>query len=146
MKPLKFGLWVVIVTFLMLEGLTAVANVLVEKKRSLRGFTQHGLASYYSVGQRTASGEHFDPTEMTAAHRTLPFGTVVKVRNLQNGKTVQVRINDRGPYTKGRIIDISKTAADRLGLKKDGLVPVEIQVVKYIQWEPLKTRNGKEVR
>jgi len=96
-----------------------------------------GLASYYGPGfsgNETASGETFDQREMTAAHRTLPLGTVVRVTNLENGRTVVVRINDRGPYgrnfRKGTIIDLSRGAAQRLRFIKDGLVRVRVEVLR----------------
>lgn len=77
---------------------------------------QCGSASWYSLpGNRTASGERMDPAAMTAAHRSLPFGSKVKVTNQRNGRAVVVRINDRGPFIKGRIIDLSKAAARELG-------------------------------
>lgn len=91
-----------------------------------------GLASYYGTesGNRTANGEHFDGRSMTAASRTLPFGTRLIVRNVQNGKSVQVRINDRGPYVKGRILDLSKTAASRIGLVSAGVGRVCLERVR----------------
>ena len=79
----------------------------------------HGTASWYGqefAGRATANGEIFDPMQLTAAHRTLPFGTVVDVRNAKTGQMVRVRINDRGPYIKGRIIDLSKAAGRELGI------------------------------
>jgi rare lipoprotein A len=87
------------------------------------------LAAIYSEGSgRTASGEAFSPENLTAAHRTLPFGTMVRVTNVRNGRTVIVRINDRGPFSKGRIIDLTPAAASQL--KFSGLVPVTLEVVK----------------
>lgn len=86
-----------------------------------------GKASWYGPGfdgRRTASGERFDMNALTAAHRTLPFGTRVRVRNLHNGQEVVVRINDRGPYARDRIIDLSKAAAAALGLLQAGEAPV----------------------
>ena len=79
---------------------------------------QTGMASYYKHGKRTANGERFNPHGYTAAHRTLPFGTRVLVTNLKNGKSVIVRINDRGPFTKGRVIDLSLGAAKVVGLTR----------------------------
>jgi rare lipoprotein A len=76
---------------------------------------QCGSASWYALYSKTASGERMNPAELTAAHRTLPFGTKLKVTNQRNGKSVVVRINDRGPFIKGRVIDLSKAAANRLG-------------------------------
>ncbi len=74
-----------------------------------------GGASWYALRSKTASGERMNPSDLTAAHRTLPFGSKVKVTNQRNGKAVVVRINDRGPFIKGRVIDLSKGAASRLG-------------------------------
>ncbi|GGF21466.1 septal ring lytic transglycosylase RlpA family protein [Echinicola rosea] len=91
---------------------------------------EKGQASYYADkfnGHKTASGERYRPVKLTAAHRTLPFGTVVKVKNLRNGKTVKVRINDRGPFVRGRIIDLSKKAARQLDMIRAGVVPVEVR-------------------
>lgn len=82
-------------------------------------FEQTGIASWYGGkfhGRKTASGERFDKNAMTAAHRTLRFGTWVEVENIRNGKTVQVRINDRGPFTKGRVIDLSQAAGQKVGI------------------------------
>jgi rare lipoprotein A len=90
------------------------------------------FASVYSYSKgKTASGETFSPTKLTAAHRSLPFGTLVRVTNLKNRQTVIVRINDRGPFTKSRIIDVSPAAAHRLGFS--GLVPVALDVVTTAQ-------------
>lgn len=93
-------------------------------------FVQVGLASWYGsfhAGQRTASGDLFDPNAMTAAHRTLPLGTVVRVTNIANGRAVTVRINDRGPRDKSRIIDLSRSAAQALGFAADGIMKVKIE-------------------
>ncbi|MBB3182807.1 rare lipoprotein A [Halomonas fontilapidosi] len=95
--------------------------------------TQQGVASYYSdrfQGRTTASGEPFDQRALTAAHPTLPFGTKVLVTREDNGREVEVLINDRGPYAKGRIIDLSKRAAKELGMLQRGTVPVEISYVQ----------------
>ncbi len=81
---------------------------------------QCGRASWYALHSRTASGEKMNPSAMTAAHRTLPFGTRVKVTNKKNGKSIVVRINDRGPFVKGRVLDLSKAAADQLGFIRSG--------------------------
>ena len=85
------------------------------------------MASWYGEkfhGRRTASGEPFDQHELTAAHKTLPFGTLVRVRHARTGKEVTVRINDRGPFTRGRVIDLSRAAASAIGLMKTGVAPV----------------------
>ncbi|MFN4142252.1 septal ring lytic transglycosylase RlpA family protein [Aestuariivirga sp.] len=87
---------------------------------------QTGKASYYKHGKRTANGERFDPHGLTAAHRTLPFGTRVLVTNLKNGKSVIVRINDRGPHIRGRVIDLSLGAAKVVGLTAMGVAQVKI--------------------
>jgi rare lipoprotein A len=89
-----------------------------------------GLASWYGPrfhGKRTASGEVFNQHDFTAAHRTLPWGSKVKVTNIANGKSVEVRINDRGPFGKGRIIDVSRAAARALGIVDSGITTVRIE-------------------
>src|SRR5689334_19906246 len=95
---------------------------------------QRGLATFYGKEQQggpTASGERFDMRKLTAAHRTLPFGTRVRVTNTRNGRSVEVRINDRGPYGgNGRIIDVSEAAARRLGMIDAGVVPVTVEVLR----------------
>jgi len=98
-----------------------------------RPYLQRGLASYYGKGfqnKLTASGERFNLHSMTAAHRTLPFGTKVIVKNIRNGKTVKVRINDRGPFVKGRVIDLSRAAFSQIASLEDGLATVEVSIVK----------------
>ena len=85
---------------------------------------QCGKASWYALHSRTASGEMMNPAQMTAAHRSLPFGSKVKVTNSRTGKSVVVRINDRGPFIKGRIIDLSKAAASQIGMVRSGHAPV----------------------
>ena len=95
-------------------------------------FPQLGTASWYGrpwTGKKTANGEIFNPKKLTAAHCRLPFGTKVKVTNLKNGKEVIVRINDRGPYIRGRVIDLSLAAARKLGMAKKGLAKVKIEAV-----------------
>lgn len=92
--------------------------------------TSTGIASYYWQGRSTASGERFNPSAMTAAHRSLPFGTKVRVTNLRNGKAVVVRINDRGPFVRGRVIDVSKAAASELGFTGHGITRVSLAVVE----------------
>lgn len=97
-----------------------------------RGMTERGEASYYAdkfVGRQTASGEVYTHKKLTAAHRTLPFGTRVRVTRLDDGSQVTVRINDRGPFKRGRIIDLSKSAAERIGLVADGITRVRIDVL-----------------
>lgn len=98
-----------------------------------RGETFTGMASWYGPGfhgKATASGERFDQGKLTAAHRTLPFGTVLRVTNLQNGRSVEVRINDRGPFVRGRILDLSKGAAKKLRMIDAGVVRVRVKVLR----------------
>lgn len=95
--------------------------------------TVSGVASYYADkfhGRKTASGEIFDQNKFTAAHRTYPFGTIVRVTNKANGKSVQVRINDRGPFVKGRIIDLSLAAAQAIDMVRSGTANVTVSVVQ----------------
>ena len=98
------------------------------------GYVERGVASWYGPGfhgNRTANGERFDMHQFTAAHRTLPLGSVAQVRSLSNGRTVTVRINDRGPFARGRILDLSMAAAQRLGMTGPGTDKVEVRVVGY---------------
>jgi rare lipoprotein A len=93
---------------------------------------QVGRASWYGGpqhGQRTANGERFDGTELTAAHPTLPMNSLVRVTNLGNGRSVVVRVNDRGPHTRGRVIDVSQRAAEMLGMKRRGVATVKIEEI-----------------
>ena len=102
---------------------------------------QVGEASYYGKGfhgKETASGEAFNQHDRTAAHPTLPLGTEAKVTNLETGKSVEVEINDRGPYTKGRDIDLSKRAAKEIGLTKDGAAPVKVEAKVPDEKESIK--------
>jgi len=95
-------------------------------------WTQQGPVSWYGPGfhgRRTANGEIFDTQELTMAHRTLDFGTEVRVTNLENGRSVVVRVNDRGPYVGGRIADLSHAAASELGFVDDGVVPARIELL-----------------
>lgn len=95
--------------------------------------TETGKASYYADkfnGRKTANGEVFRNRKKTAAHKTLPFGTVVKVTNLRNGRSVKVRINDRGPFVAGRHIDLSKKAARKIGMLREGVGNVKLQYRK----------------
>jgi rare lipoprotein A len=95
---------------------------------------QDGLASYYSdefQGRKTSSGEIFDNARMTGAHRTYPFGTVVKVTNLETEQAVEVRINDRGPVKPERVIDLTRAAARKVGIERKGIGRVRIEVVQW---------------
>lgn len=91
--------------------------------------SQCGKASWYKMGHTTASGERMNADALAAAHRTLPFGTKVRVENLSNGRSVVVRINDRGPFTSGRIIDVTRGAAEHLGMIRAGVARVKVTVV-----------------
>lgn len=96
-------------------------------------YSEIGYASFYGdsfVGKVTASGEIYDANQLTAAHRSLPFGTKLKVTNLENRQSVVVRVNDRGPFVSGRIIDLSNRAAKELGIIQKGMARVQIEIVK----------------
>jgi rare lipoprotein A len=100
---------------------------------TLASAVEYGNASFYSIksngGVATASGERLSDSKLTAAHKTLPFGTVVEVKCVKTGKSVKVKINDNGPHIKGRIIDLSKAAAQKLGMTNKGIIKVEVSVV-----------------
>jgi rare lipoprotein A len=118
----------------------AAAPVPIDKRV---GAVQRGQATWYGGrfhGKPTASGEPFDQNAMTAAHRTLPMDTWVRVTNVNNGRTVEVRINDRGPYSKGRIIDLSRAAAVRLDMIRAGVIPVTVEVLRLGE---KKKRRGR---
>lgn len=102
-------------------------------QRSSTDSSISGQASWYGAqhhGKKTASGERFNQHALTAAHRTLAFGSKVKVTNTLNNKSVTVRINDRGPYSKGRIIDLSRAAAQKIDMINSGVAPVRLQLVR----------------
>jgi rare lipoprotein A len=117
-----------------LRAATRNASVIAVYTKKHTPFGTHaaseGLASFYVDGSRTASGERFDPRELTAAHRTLPFGTQLRVTSVATGRSVTVRINDRGPFVPGRVIDVSYSAADRLGIVGRGVAKVKIDIVQ----------------
>ncbi len=104
-----------------------------------------GHASWYGAtahGKQTANGEIYNFNALTAAHKKLPFGSIVRVKNLENGRQVLVRINDRGPFIKGRVIDVSRRAADLLRMTDSGVVPVSLEVVGNTKGEPLNGNNA----
>lgn len=105
---------------------------------------ERGEASYYSdrlSGRSTASGEPYDPKALTAAHRTLPFGAIVRIWRPKNGRAVEVRINDRGPHKRGRIVDLSRRGAEEIGLVRDGIDDVVLTVVSL---PPEKAKRKKK--
>jgi len=113
-------------------------------KRAGRRQSNLGVASFYGgffAGRATANGEVFDPSRMTAAHRLLPLGTHLRVTNLENGRQVIVRVNDRGPYRKDRIIDLSVEAARRLGFLGSGVAQVKLEIVKPSQLTTTQKRD-----
>jgi rare lipoprotein A len=97
-------------------------------------YYETGIASWYGPdfhGNLTANGEVYDMNGISAAHKTLPFGTIVRVVDLETGRSIVVRINDRGPFVEGRIIDLSKGAAEKLGIIERGIVPVGLRIVRW---------------
>jgi len=123
----RFGL--LLFVLLLVAGCATKKGPTTEPTR--KGDEQRGLASWYGKkyhGRPTASGERFNMNKVSAAHRTLPLGSVVKVTNLDNGRVLKVRINDRGPFVDGRIIDLSYKAAKKLDMVKTGVVPVKLVV------------------
>lgn len=106
-------------------------------------YYSQGLASFYTEGTQTANGEKFDTYAMTAAHRTLPFGTQLRVTSLASGRSVTVRINDRGPYIRGRVVDLSYSAAKALGMLDAGVARVKLDVVhRPVRRVPARQAKG----
>lgn len=131
MKNIKLS--VIAVSILSIILLSSCSVKKKSESHSKEKVYQKGEASWYGPGfngKKTASGETFNMYKLTAAHKKLPFGTKVKVTNLKNGKSVIVRINDRGPFVKGRIIDLSKKAAQQIDLIQAGHTPVKIVILK----------------
>jgi len=121
-----------VLPFALLLGMAVPAAATVNSNAGTSPRAHHGqtgIASYYWQPQALASGGRFDPSAMTAAHRTLPFGTRVRVTHLGNGRSVEVKINDRGPFIAGRIIDLSKGAAGVIGLTAQGIARVAVEVL-----------------
>ncbi len=113
--------------------LSSCATISPKSSPKLIGHTEYGKASYYAMKfqfRKTASGERFNQYSLTAAHKKLPFGTRVRVTNLKNSSSVIVKINDRGPFIKGRIIDLSRTAFDAIANLDSGVIRVKIEVVE----------------
>ena len=136
----------VIIRTLFLLGLTVGCAILpsVSEEYGI-GYHEKGIASWYGEpfhGRRTANGEVYDMFGLSAAHRLLPLGSQIKVTNLKNGRSVTVPVNDRGPFVRGRILDLSYGAADRIKMVQAGTVPVEIKVVKI----PKKDKSSYAVQ
>ncbi|MCV6546317.1 MAG: septal ring lytic transglycosylase RlpA family protein [Cohaesibacter sp.] len=110
--------------------LSILADVTEAKATEPKATEQCGTASWYALTSKTASGEYANPAKMTAAHKKLKFGTKVRVKNMRNGKSVILRINDRGPFIKGRIIDVTKAAAGKLGFINAGITRVCFTIIK----------------
>ncbi|MCG8474143.1 MAG: septal ring lytic transglycosylase RlpA family protein [Cytophagales bacterium] len=128
-----------LVKFFLVFIFSGIAPQLQAQKKS--PYTEHGVASFYHKkfeGRKTSNGEKFSNTAMTAAHLSLPFNTRVRVTNKANNRQIVVRINDRGPFVKGRHIDLSRAAANKLGFVQDGVANVLIEVVSY------PDENGKQ--
>lgn len=119
--------------FLIALSIFGCSSVPPKKGSGWLGYTESGKASFYSdklQSRHTANGERYKHHLKTAAHKKIPFGSVVKVTNLENGKSVVVKINDRGPFVRGRIIDLSKSAFSSIGNLSAGLIKVKIEVLK----------------
>ena len=146
------GGWVFMVSLLVLLS-TSCATVPTKSQDFALGYRQGGFASWYGPGfhgRKTSSGEVFNMHGFTAAHRTLPFGTLLKVRNRENGRWVQVKVNDRGPFIKGRILDLSYGAAKALDMIGTGTAFVEIHAIgreeDYVRQEREKGIQGYTVQ
>jgi len=114
---------------MMKRRVAAVRQTAPRKDQDRVATASHGVASYYTTGTKTASGEKFNTMEMTAAHPTLPFGTKLRVTNVASGQSVTVRVNDRGPFVHGRVVDVSYSAANALGMVGKGVANVKLDVV-----------------
>lgn len=122
--------------------LTASALTAEQSQQIVESHDLDGMASWYAgkfQGRLTANGEVFDTNQLTAAHRTLPFDTLVKVTNPVNDASVVVRINDRGPFIEGRVIDLSRAAAERIGIAAAGVAPVDLEIVHWGQESKTRT-------
>ncbi len=112
--------------------LSGCSSAPIQSEPETIGYSESGEASFYAMkyhDRKTASGERLNQYALTAAHRTLPFGTKVKVTNLKNDKSVIVKINDRGPFVKGRVIDLTQSAFRKIGNLKSGIISVSIEVI-----------------
>lgn len=148
-EPFYFVIVAVICSFCLAgcAGTTPTSTPALYESKPLA--VEMGKASYYGgrwIGRLTANGEHYHSGDLTAAHKKLPFNTMVKVTNLKNGKSVLVRINNRGPYAKGRILDLSVAAARKIEMMGAGIVPVRAEILKPIEiiTKPNRTFAGME--
>jgi len=116
-------------TFIVSAGLAMSALAMPALSGLAPAAAQSGLASWYALRSRTACGEKMNPGAMTAAHRTLPCGTRIKVTHRSTGRSVIVRVNDRGPFKRGRVVDLSRGAARHIGMIHSGVAPVSLQVI-----------------
>ncbi len=114
---------------ILVRGALVGVGLIVASQLAHAAIKHTGIASWYKMGKITANGERFNPNGLTAAHKTLPFGTRVRVTNLRNGHKVVVRINDRGPFIKGRIIDLAYGAARKIGLHRSGIARVKLEII-----------------
>lgn len=143
-SAMKRGIWLLLLALPLLFSCASITRKGVEGYQT-DGNTQIGIASWYGDqehGNKTASGERFSKYDYTAAHKTLPIGTMVRVTNLDNGQDVIVRINDRGPFKKGRIIDLSYAPAKAIGMIGEGTVKVKVEVLSA----PRETSNYFEAK
>ncbi len=125
--------FLVFVSLCFLLVISSCSTVEYRSSPQLIGYTERGIASFYAMHfqfRKTSSGERFNQLALTAAHRTLPFGTKVRVTNLKNNRSVIVKVNDRGPFIDNRIIDLSRYAFSKIGDTDSGLINVKIEVIK----------------
>lgn len=151
--PANPGRMAVVCLLLVFSGCATRQGILVEPDKPHEVYDAkpvsvlHGKASYYYgrwIGRLTANGETYRAGDVTAAHKTLPFNTMVRVTNLQNNKSVIVRINNRGPYVKGRILDLSLVAAQKVEMTRAGVVPVKAEILRKIEVVPKSNRRLTE--
>ena len=128
-NPTKLLLWLLLALFLQSCG----NHIQQKTDPKFIGYEEFGKASFYAMKfqfRKTASGERFNQFAMTAAHKTLPLGTMLLVTNLENGKSVKVKVNDRGPFIKGRIIDLSRSSFAKIGDTEEGILSVKIETIE----------------
>lgn len=121
----------IVLSVVILTSISSCSTVQYKTDPELIGYTEHGIASFYAMKfqfRKTSSGDRFNQLALTAAHRSLPFGTKVRVTNLVNNRSVTVKINDRGPFIEGRIIDLTRYAFSKIGDTEQGLIKVKLEV------------------